>query len=94
VCGPLFDSPSVVRLSDPTIDAIKSKLRKRYCTRHQLNLLAYIDRGPRFPENGWLPALNRYFAGLDGRGCQFANIFVFDCDAKALKCEWSKPVPR
>lgn len=87
--GPLFDAPGVTWVGDPTVDAISGKMWKNYAPKGELSLLAYIDTNPMFPDDVWLPDLDRYLATLDQR-CQFAHIFVFDCRNNSLRRAWHK----
>lgn len=85
--GPMFDAPSVVRVGDPTVEAIEGKLAKSYEPQGRLKLLAYIDGNPMFPEEMWLSNLDVFLGGLDGT-CQFTEIFVYDCRANSIKRHW------
>jgi hypothetical protein len=87
--GPMFDAPSVVRVGNPTVEAIHSKMTKTYKTSHELSLLAYIETNPMFPDDVWLPDLDEYLADLDG-SCQFANIYVYDCYSGQVKRSWQR----
>jgi len=90
VRGPLFDVPGVTWVGDPTIEAIRGKVAKRYVSQGELSLLAYIDTNPMFPDDVWLSDLNEYLATLD-RTCQFAHIFVFDCRRSGVRRAWHNP---
>lgn len=88
--GPLFDVPSVTWVGDPTVDAISGKMAKKYAPQGELSLLAYIDTNPMFPDDVWLPDLDKYLATLD-RTCQFAHIYVFDCRSNSIQRTWHTP---
>lgn len=90
VVGPLFNDSSAIWVDDPTVDAIEGKMVKTYEPQGQLNLLAYIDTNPMFPEEVWLGRLDTYLATLDAR-CQFANVFVYDCNASSIRRTWVRP---
>jgi hypothetical protein len=91
--GPLFDASSATWVGDPTVDALTGKMTKTYAPQGQLNLLAYIDGNPMFPDEVWLADLDEYLATLDAR-CQFERIFVYDCSgAGSVKRLWSRPTP-
>lgn len=91
--GPLFDDPSMARVGDPTVGVLASKMTKTYAPQGQLNLLAYIDGNPMFPDEVWLADLDAYLATLDAR-CQFEQIFVYDCSgAGSVKRIWLRPTP-
>lgn len=87
--GPMFDASSYVRMGDPTVEAIRSKLGKAYKSTHELNLLAYIETNPMFPDDVWLSGLDKYLATLD-MSCQFANIYVYDCRVGTIKRSWRR----
>lgn len=85
--GPLFDAPGVTWVGDPTVDALRGKMAKRYAPQGELSLLAYIDTNPMFPDEIWLTDLDEYLATLD-RSCQFAHIYVFDCRSNSIRRAW------
>jgi len=87
--GPLFDAPSVVRVGDPTVNAIASKMAKTYQVKGTLSLLAYIDINPMFPDEVWLSDLDKYFLTLD-EACQFQGVYVYDCRSKSIKRTWHR----
>lgn len=89
VTGPMFDAPSVVRVGDPTVAAIESKMSKNYTARGELHLLSYIASNPMFPDDVWLANLDQYFARLDAT-CQFESITVYDHRSDAIKRTWRK----
>ncbi len=88
--GPLFDSPGVTWVGDPTVDAISGKMAKKYASQGELSLLAYIDTNPMFPDEVWLTDLDEYLAALD-RHCQFAYIYVFECRSNSVRRVWRRP---
>ncbi|MGV8825300.1 hypothetical protein [Methylibium petroleiphilum] len=88
--GPLFDVPGVSWVGDPTVDAIRSKMAKKYAPQGELSLLAYIDANPMFPDAVWLTDLDDYLATLD-RNCHFAHIYVFDCRSNSVRRVWHNP---
>jgi hypothetical protein len=85
--GPLFDTSSVTWVGDPTVETIASKMNKSYTPRGELNLLAYIDGNPMYPDDVWLPDLDDYLDSLDS-SCQFKHIYVFQCSTKAIRRVW------
>lgn len=87
--GPLFDATSATWVGDPSVDALKGKMGKSYTPQGQLNLLAYIDGNPMFPEDVWLADLDEYLATLDA-SCQFATIFVYHCRTSLIKRTWQR----
>lgn len=87
--GPLFDAPGVTWVGDPTVDAISGKMGKNYAPQGELSLLAYIDTNPMFPDDVWLPDLDKYLATLD-QHCQFAHVYVFECRNSCVRRTWHK----
>lgn len=87
--GPLFDAPNVTWVGDPTVDALRGKMTKRYTPQGELCLLAYIDTNPMFPDEVWLADLDEYLATLN-RDCPFAHIYVFDCRNNSIRRAWQK----
>ena len=87
--GPIFDAPSVVRVGDPTVAAIESKMSKNYVPRGELHLLSYIASNPMFPADVWLANLDQYFANLDAT-CQFESIIVYDRRSNVIKYTWRR----
>jgi hypothetical protein len=87
--GPLFDAPGVSWVGDPTVDAISGKMVKNYAPQGELSLLAYIDTNLMFPDDVWLPDLDKYLATLD-QHCQFAHIYVFDRRNNSVRRAWHK----
>lgn len=88
--GPLFDAPGVTWVGDPTVDALQGKMIKPYAPRGVLNLLAYIDTNPMYPEEVWLADLDKYLARLDGT-CQFEHIYVYECHSGSVRRSWQRP---
>ncbi|MEJ8855927.1 hypothetical protein WKW79_15210 [Variovorax robiniae] len=87
--GPIFNTTSVTWVGDPSVDALKGKMAKRYTPQGQLNLLAYIDGNPMFPDDVWLADLEDYLGTLDTE-CQFARIFIYDCGTSTVKRTWQR----
>lgn len=87
--GPLFDVPSVVRVGDPTVNAIASKMAKVYQPKGTLSLLAYIAMNPMFPDEIWLSDLDEYLLTLN-LDCQFQNIYIYDGRSKSVKRTWHR----
>jgi hypothetical protein len=87
--GPVFNPMSMSSVSDPTVDALSSKMTKSYEPRGKLNLLAYIDTNPMYPDRVWLPNLARYLDSLD-KTCQFESIYVFECESNRIRRAWHK----
>jgi len=87
--GPMFDAPSIVRVGDPTVAAIESKMSKNYAPRGQLHLVSYIASNPMFQDDVWLANLDQYFMSLDAT-CQFESIIVYDRRSNAIKRTWRR----
>jgi hypothetical protein len=86
--GPMFDVPTDVAISDPTVELIDTKLLKIYKTPYEVSLLAYLETNL-FSDDLSLPALDSYFAELDSE-CKFASIFIFDCQTRQIKKAWHR----
>ena len=73
--GPVFDPESVRSLGDPTPSAMAKKFAKKYVSAHPLELLAYIDGQPMFPEDVWRGNLEEFLSSQSkpypsrGSGC-------------------------
>lgn len=89
--GPLFDAPSTVRIGDPSVPAIKSKMFKTYKLVGELNLLAYIDGNPMPPDDVWFPTLDAYLESLN-KECPFAHIFVFRYSSSVVHRTWHRDI--
>jgi len=80
--GPLFNPDASAWVGDPTVPAIGKKFRKAfataYVTPHPMELLAYIDGNPMFPESVWRPALEELVDSQVDR-LPFRRVWVFDC---------------
>jgi len=87
--GPMFDAGSAVWVGDPTVEAIRGKAKKKYITPHAMNLLAYIESHPMFPDDVWLPDLDVYLSSLD-ISCQFERIYVFNFQTRAVERVWRR----
>jgi hypothetical protein len=85
--GPIFDSPSGGFLDDPCVDAIAQKLRKSYTTTAPIELIAYIDRNPMFPEDVWKPQLTSFLGGLPSIA-PFRRIWVLDLNTQKIEMKW------
>ena len=85
--GPLFDIQAAVWLGDPTVDSIRTKLKKTYETAYPVRLLAYIETNPMYPDEVWQADLDEFFNEL-GSTCLFESIYVFDCSSKEVKRHW------
>lgn len=62
-------------------------MAKKYAPQGELSLLACIGTNPMFTDEVWLTDLDNYLATLD-QNCLFAHIYVFDCRANSVCCEW------
>jgi hypothetical protein len=85
--GPMFDSPSGGFLVDPCVDTIERKFQKAYHSHRPIELLAYIDLNPMFPEEVWKPKL---YDLLKGRGiiAPFRKIWVLDLTTGNIELTW------
>ena len=76
--GPIFEPESVGWIGDPTVFLIRQKFAKTYRTSHPIELLAYIDRNPVFPDDVWIGNI-REFIDAQSRPLPFRKIWIFDC---------------
>lgn len=75
--GPVFDSESMRSLGDPTPFAIAKKFAKKYKTNFPVELLAYIEGQPMFPEDVWRGNLKE-FLSAQVKPFPFAKIWLLD----------------
>ena len=75
--GPIFDPESVGWIGDPTVPSIREKFTKSYSTPHSIELLAYIETNPMFPDEVWIADLEE-FLSAQPRPLPFRRIWVFD----------------
>ena len=75
--GPCFDVDAVGSLSNPAVEAIRGKWRKKYVTDHQKELLAYYELQPEGHEAMWLPDLKAFLAKQSSS--PFRQVWVYDC---------------
>lgn len=87
--GPRFDVSSAVWVDDPCIEAIAEKMESTYVTPHRMELLAYIESNPMFPDHVWIPDLEDYCRLL--ARSQFGAIYVFDVSKKSVRFMWKRP---
>lgn len=85
--GPLFNVETVGSVGDPCIDAIANKFNKKYETKFSIELLAYIENNPMFPDDVWKPKLSSYLKSCPSLG-QFSKIWVFDILAMNIPFVW------
>lgn len=75
--GPLFNGQSMARVGDPCIRTVQKKLTRSYTTAYPIELIAYIDENPMFPENVWKPKLDAFLTELPSLA-PFRKIWVLD----------------
>lgn len=85
--GPIFDPESVGWVGDPTVPAIQKKFAKQYQTEHPIELLAYIEINPMFPDEVWIADLQDFLA-RHGTFMPFRRIWVFHVSKKQVKCRY------
>lgn len=84
--GPIFSVASATWVDDPSIEAIEEKVNSTYKTPHPLELLAYIELNPMFPDDAWIPDLADFCRGL--ASCPFRAIYVFDVTRGEVLFSW------
>ncbi|GKS64084.1 hypothetical protein YTPLAS72_13880 [Nitrospira sp.] len=75
--GPLFDGLSIARVGDPCVGTVQNKLAKSYRSAHPIELIAYINENPMFPESVWKPTLDTFLNKLPSLA-PFRKIWVLD----------------
>jgi len=79
----LFDIESYIRIGDPTVDRLRDKFEKKYESSCPIELLAYIDGNPMFPDAVWKPGVVQFLKQCSGYG-QFRKIWIVDVYAKIV----------
>lgn len=82
--GPIFDPESVGWIGDPTVPAIQTKFSKRYETEHPIELLAYIEINPMFPDEVWISDLEEFLTA-HSHPIPFRRIWVFHAGKNEVK---------
>ena len=85
--GPIFDPECVGWIGDPSVSAISRKFEKRYDTAYPIELLAYIDTNPMFPDEVWLEGLTEFLDSTP-KPLPFARIWVFDVGHNKVKLRY------
>lgn len=85
--GPIFDPECIGWIGNPSVPAISRKFEKRYETAHTIELLAYIDINPMFPDEVWLGDLTEFLDSTP-KPLPFARIWVFDVGHKKVKLRY------
>ena len=85
--GPIFDPECIGWIGNPSVPAISRKFEKRYETAHTMELLAYIDINPMFPDEVWLADLTE-FLDTTPKPLPFTRIWVFDVGHKKVKLRY------
>lgn len=84
--GPLFNAQAIGWVGDPCVETVQNKLQKTYATSAPIELIAYIDTNPMFPENVWKPTLDQFVDGLTSL-TPFRKLWVVDLRKKAIAYE-------
>ncbi len=87
--GPIFDPESFGAVGDPTKREIGEKFRKRYQTQHPVELLAYIDIHPMFPDDIWVPSVSE-FVKKNLNESVFRKTWVYDVHNRSVRYEYPK----
>ena len=85
--GPIFDLECVGWIANPSVPAISRKFEKRYDTAYPIELLAYIDINPIFPDEVWLAGLTEFLDSTP-KPLPFARIWVFDVGHNNVKLRY------
>lgn len=86
--GPSFDPESIGWIGDPTVPNIKQKFEKTYDSSYPIELLAYIDGNPMFPDDVWLGNLME-FVDSQPKPFPFRWLWVFDCRKTQVRFQCS-----
>lgn len=81
--GPLFNAQAIGSVGDPCIETVQNKMKKTYDTSLPIELIAYIDTNPMFPEDVWKPRLDQYVSGLLSLA-PFRKLWVVDLRRVAI----------
>ncbi|HEX5646661.1 MAG TPA: hypothetical protein VFX56_06805 [Nitrospira sp.] len=81
--GPLFNGQAMGWVGDPCVGTVQNKLNKSYVTPHPIELIAYIDGNPMFPDNVWKPTLDNFLRQLPSLS-PFRRIWVVDLGKQAI----------
>lgn len=82
--GPCFDVEAVGFFADPTLKRIRQKFTKVYNSSFPVELLAYYELQPIFPDARWVPQLHTFIAQHLGDS-QFRRVWVYDIQRNEVK---------
>lgn len=82
--GPILDPESGGWIGDPTIPNIAAKFGKKYEAVCPVELLAYVDGNPMFPDEVWLANLVEHLES-EPKPFTFKRVWVFDLRSKTVK---------
>ena len=81
--GPVFQVDGATFVTDPIIERIDGKFRKRYATADRLELLAFYDFHPTERAEYELPAVVEFIRN-NLHSSQFSRVWVFDAENRAV----------
>ena len=81
--GPIFQVDGATFISDPVIEQIDGKLKKRYATSSRLELLAFYELHPTQRAEYQLPAVGE-FVRNNLNSSKFSRVWVFDAENGAV----------
>jgi hypothetical protein len=82
--GPCFDVEAVGYFADPTLKRIRQKFTKVYNSSFPVELLAYYELQPVFPEARWVPQLHTFITQHLGDS-QFRRVWVYNLQRSEIK---------
>ena len=88
IVGPIFDPEAFGWIGDPTVPNIKQKFRKSYVSNYPIELVAYVDGNPMFPDDVWLGNLKE-FVESQPKPFPFRQLWIFDCGKAKVRFECS-----
>lgn len=82
--GPSFDVDAGGAFAYPTLERISKKFEKKYISSTPVELLAYYELQPIWPEELWLPQLRTFITQHNGSS-RFRRVWVYDIKTKEIK---------
>jgi len=87
--GPCFDIEAAGLFADPTLKRIRQKFSMAYNSSFPVELLAYFELQPVFPDARWVPQLHTFITQHLGDS-QFRRVWVYDIQSNKIKHVWGR----
>ena len=81
--GPCFQVDGATFISDPVIERIEGKFRKKYATTNRLELLAFYELHPTQRAEYQLPGIEE-FVRNNLQSSQFSRVWIFDAENRTV----------